>query len=182
MKSGASNGFSLVEVVIALGLFAFVLVVMLALLPTGIKSNKASIEDTTAAGILTMLEADLRNTHPSLNGGKSQIFGLPLPYVASSGTYTINTGLAVNTLSSTYTTGVGNDGSPVAVTTLPPPHYQATVIYTRVPAIATPGSLAPVEARLIVNWPCLNTSTVSDLTSPGKTAGFLDVYVAFPAP
>lgn len=171
------------EVVIALGLFAFVLVIMLALLPTGIKSSKVSVEDTTAAGILTQLEADLRNTHPSLNSGKSQLFGLPLPYMLNaSGAYAVNTGLSVNTLGPAYTIGVGSDGNPVALTANPPPHYQASVIYTRVPVLATAGSLAPVEARLIVTWPCLNTTTISDLTNPAKTSGYLDVYIAFPAP
>lgn len=183
MKTRAIRGFSLVEVVIALGLFAFVLLIMLALLPTGIKSNKVSVEDTNAVGILSMIEADLRNTHPSLNSGKSQFFGLPLPYALNAvGSYTVNSTLSTNTLTSAYTTGVGDDGGAMSISSSPPPHYQATVIYTRVPSLTTSGSLAPVEARLIVNWPCLNTTTVSDLTNPSKTTGYLDVYVTFPAP
>ena len=182
MKKRTLGGFSLVEVVIALGLFAFALLLMVALLPTGIKSNKVSVEETNAVGILTTLEADLRNTHPSLNAGKSQFFNLPLPYVLNaSGNYVVNSALTVNTTTvpATCMTGVADDGSAVASTSTPPPHYQASIIYTSLPAA---GSLAPVEARIVVNWPCRNTTTVSDLSNPSKVSGFLDAYVTFPAP
>ena len=167
------------EVVIALGLFAFALLTMAALLPTGIHSNKVSVQETSAVGILTLLEADLRNTHPSLNSGKSGIFGLTLPYTLNGGNYMENAALTANTLAPGYTTGVGADGSVSLVTAKPTPQYQATVIYTVVPPSA---SLAPVEAHLIVNWPCISTATVSDLTNPAKVTGFVDTYVAFPSP
>lgn len=179
MNKSTSRGFSLVEVAIALGLFAFALLIMMALLPTGIRSNKVSVEETNGVGILTMLEADLRNTHAALNGGKSQVFNLPLPYVITSGTYTLNPALTLATLNSSSTTGVGDDGSPVATGSGPPPHYQATIYYTSLP---TGGSLAPIEARLIVNWPYVNTTSVADLSNPSKVSGFLEAYVTFPAP
>ena len=182
MKKSTLRGFSLVEVVIALGLFAFALLIMVALLPTGIKTNKVSVEETNAVGILTTLEADLRNTHPSLNAGKSQYFGLPLPYILNaSGNYVVNSALAVNntTVPATCMTGVADDGSAVLSTATPPPHYQASVIYTSLP---TAGSLAPIEARIVVTWPYRATTTISDLSNPAKVSGFLDAYVTFPAP
>jgi hypothetical protein len=162
---------------------------MLALLPVGIQSNKISVEETEAAGILMTLEADLHNTHPSLNNGLSQIFKLPLPYSAtSSGNYQETETFPASTFTTgyTYTTGVAENGTAVPVTTVPLPPYQATIIYTRLPSLtvstATSESLAPMEARLIVNWPCRNTANIYDLTNPGKVSGYLDAYVAFPSP
>ncbi len=82
-------GFSLVELVLALSLFTFAIVIIAALLPVGIASNKASSEETQGAVLLTTLEADLRNSWPGANSGKSQIFGLTLPYKIASGGKTV---------------------------------------------------------------------------------------------
>lgn len=53
-------GFSLVEVTIALGVAAFCLLVLLGSLPTGIKTQQASAQQTIANQIMTVLLSDLR--------------------------------------------------------------------------------------------------------------------------
>jgi uncharacterized protein (TIGR02598 family) len=181
VKRQLSGGFSLVEVVIALGIAAFALLTLLTLLPTGIKSNRVSVEDATATSILTLLEADLRNSHPLLANGKSQFFGLPLPYSAdSTGKYSVNTSLLANTLTPSYTVATDVEGNPIASGSTVHPHFQATVIYITLPVSP---SLAPVEARLIVSWPYQPTTTTpSDLSNPAKVTGFIDAYVTFPSP
>jgi uncharacterized protein (TIGR02598 family) len=59
-----SAGFSLVEVTLALGVAAFCLIVLLGLLPTSLKTQQASIQQTTAndimGEILGSLRADVR--------------------------------------------------------------------------------------------------------------------------
>jgi hypothetical protein len=166
-----------VEVVLALSLFTFAIVVITALLPIGIASNKASSKETQGAALLTLLETDLRNTYPGANSGKSQIFGLILPYKVVSGKMVLNdsSAIQVNTLSAADSTGVNSNETPISYTTVPPPPFQVSVIYTRLPAA---GTESPLEARLIVNWPAVNAIAVSQLTANG----FLESYVTFPPP
>jgi uncharacterized protein (TIGR02598 family) len=52
--------FSLVELTLALGVAAFCLVVLLGLLPTGLKTQQASIQQTTANAIISTIWSDLR--------------------------------------------------------------------------------------------------------------------------
>ncbi|SDT93029.1 Verru_Chthon cassette protein B [Verrucomicrobium sp. GAS474] len=174
------DGFSLIEVVIALAVISFALLSTLALLPMGLKTNRISSEETRAVFILTELEADLRNTHPAANGGKSRHFGLALPYmVDANGRVVPNTGLATNTVSSRYSTGLDDREQPRDLAALPASPYQVSVLYTRVPAA---GAHAPVEARLVVGWPSQAATDPALLTSPTHVSGFAESYVSFPAP
>lgn len=171
------HGFSLVEVALAIGIVAFALLSLMALLPLGVKSNQISAEETKAAGILTMLEADLRNTHPLKNAGKSSLFGLDLPYRTDpdSGMHLTNTALVTGKL---YSTGLDLSEQPVVISSSSRPRFQASVIY-RLPA---PGSMLPIEARLVVNWPAVSTSDPADLINREKVSGYVEAQVAFPQP
>ncbi|MEO0452551.1 MAG: hypothetical protein AAFY98_00255 [Verrucomicrobiota bacterium] len=61
MRHGTKpSGFSLVEVVVALGLCTFCLTVLLALLPTGIDAKKESVELTQAASLAAEVVADMQ--------------------------------------------------------------------------------------------------------------------------
>jgi len=167
----------MIEVVISLGIFVFAIMGIFALLPIGLESNRVSTDEARAADLLTLLEADLRNTSPALSAGKSQLFGLPLPYKTVSGKTVINTSLTTNALNST---GLNVDDTLVAYTsTNPRPLYQLSVIYTYIPAA---GSLAPIRARLIVNWPAINPTTINQLASFGIVTGFVETYVTIPPP
>jgi type II secretory pathway pseudopilin PulG len=53
-------GFSLVEVTLALGVAAFCLIALLGLLPTGVKTQQNSIQQTTANQILSQIGSFLR--------------------------------------------------------------------------------------------------------------------------
>ncbi len=178
-RAYGDGAFSLVEVVIALGIASFALLTIMALLPTGIKSNQVSVQETEASGMLTTLAADLRNTHPLAASGKSLLFGLPLPYAQSLGQTTANTTLSTNTL---YTIGLDNTEKPISLTSTPPPTFQISVIYINIPQLAVAGSTAPIEARLIVNWPAKNTQDVSDLVNLSKVTKYVESYVTFPMP
>lgn len=76
------SAFTLVEVTLALGVTAFCLIAIFGLLPVGLKSNQAAIEQTVANGILSSVEADLRSTppaFPSVQSGTSQRFAIAIP-------------------------------------------------------------------------------------------------------
>lgn len=168
--------FSLVEVTIALGILGFVILAVVGLLSVGLKSNQVSIEETRAALLLTMLEADLRNTHPGLNGsGKSAIFQLDLPYATNAQGYTFNPGLTAGAFS---TTGVNDAELPVPLNGSRP-RFQTSVTYLEVPPV---GSLKPILARLIVNWPGTNTTNSADVLNQSKLRGAVEALVSFPAP
>ncbi|MEI8309442.1 MAG: prepilin-type N-terminal cleavage/methylation domain-containing protein [Verrucomicrobiota bacterium] len=55
-----AKGFSLVEVTLAIGIAGFALLAIFGLLPVGLSSNQASIQQTEAANIVTGIVADLR--------------------------------------------------------------------------------------------------------------------------
>jgi type II secretory pathway pseudopilin PulG len=55
-----SAAFSLVEVTLALGVAAFCLIVLLGLLPSGLKTQQSSIQQTTANQIISTIYSDLR--------------------------------------------------------------------------------------------------------------------------
>lgn len=55
-----ATGFSLVEVTLALGVAALCLLVLMGLLPTGVKTQRASISQTTANQIISQIFAVLR--------------------------------------------------------------------------------------------------------------------------
>jgi uncharacterized protein (TIGR02598 family) len=55
-----TSGFSLVEVTLALGVAAFALLAILGMLPTSLKTQQASIQQTTANQIISQVFSDLR--------------------------------------------------------------------------------------------------------------------------
>ena len=76
------NGFSLVEVALALGIMTFCLVPLMALMPVGLSSNQTAIEQTAAGNIATSIANDLLST--PCTSGTSNRFGFNM--AASGGT------------------------------------------------------------------------------------------------
>ena len=70
-------GFSLIEVVIAIGLCSFCMIAMLGLLPVGVKSVQTTTMQTSAASILKSISMDLRSTMTGSN--VSPGLAIPLP-------------------------------------------------------------------------------------------------------
>lgn len=68
------RGFSLVEVVLAMGIMAFGLVAIFALLPTGLTSVQDGKMEEAASDILTLAAVDLRAT--SATNGISPVFAV----------------------------------------------------------------------------------------------------------
>lgn len=171
------HAFSLVEVAIALGILGFVIVTVVGLLSAGLRSNQVSLEETRAALMLTMLEADLRNTHPGLSNNMSAIFQLPLPYATNANGYAFNTNLPPGGF---YSVGVNDAEQAVLNPTAGlRPRYQVSVTYLEVPPA---DSLKPITARLVVNWPWTETTNgIEVINSPG-VRGAVEAIVSFPAP
>lgn len=172
------RAFSLVEVAVALGVIAFALIAILGMLPVTIASNQSSVEETRATALLTLIHADLLNSSPTANGGKSLQFGFQLPYEGSGASRSFAAVLP-NHIGPGYTSGLDDAERPVPLESSSPPRFQASVIYTKIPVA---GSLEPMEARLVVNWPGrTDVSSPVDLTT-ATVGGFVEAFVTFPAP
>src|SRR6187551_60791 len=62
LRSHDWRAFSLIEVVLALGVAAFSLIAVFALLPVGVQTNRNAISQTATTEILASVIADLRAT------------------------------------------------------------------------------------------------------------------------
>lgn len=67
IRQTGSRGFSLVEVSIALGIAAFCLVVIVGLLPAGLKAVKTSREEIAAAHCLEQIAGAIHGAQPATN-------------------------------------------------------------------------------------------------------------------
>ena len=72
-----ASGFSLVEVVLALGVAAFALTAIIGMLPMGLKIQQTSIQQTIANNITSEVIGDLRAAY-SKSGSNSSQFGIEL--------------------------------------------------------------------------------------------------------
>lgn len=124
------GGFSLVEMVLAVGIAAFCLVVMLGLIPTGLNANKDSSGETAAANISRNIVSDLRATAKTTN--TSRLYGIAFP----SGSSAANT----NTVCFSEEGSTNSPDSPLS-------RYKATVILTSNSPTPT------VNVLIRVTWP-----------------------------
>jgi|ERR1041385_2356716 type II secretory pathway pseudopilin PulG len=74
-RQSPTAGFSLVEVTLALGIAAFCLLTVFALVPIAVLANRSATSQTVAANVIAAVTADLRST-PRSNGTSLQ-FAIP---------------------------------------------------------------------------------------------------------
>ncbi len=159
-RSRASTAFSLVEITLALGVAAFCLIAVMGMLPVGIKTQQASVNQTKANAIIAQivddLRADVRLPPGQASKEQDQGFGLHGHW------------LAVSVPDTLYFTNDGNQTPPNTVNVSPPPAdavFRATVTYLFPPTATTS------IAKITVSWPAAQ----SDLT---KVAGSIDMFAA----
>lgn len=129
-RSHFFEGFSLVEVTLALGIAAFCLLALFGLLPLGLQANQNSISQTAAASVLSSVIADLRAT------SKTSL---------TSSQYDITFGVT----KSLYFDGEGRTVTPTDPSATP--RYRVTISFPASPA----GAFAPTFVNLKLTWPAL---------------------------
>jgi len=151
--------FSLVEVILALGIATFCLVGLFGLLPLGLNTSQSAIGETNASGILSAIAADLRatpSTNPPGQAVTSQQFGIQIP------------ANPVGTSSSSCTLFFTSDGQSSA-SIQPASQYRVTVSFP-----TNSGSTTALKnatyAELKVTWPAPVPAT--------SAAGAVDTFVA----
>jgi len=80
------RAFSLTEVVLALGIASFCLLILLGMLPVGLNSNKSSREETAALNVVSRISADLQSLPKGKTSGGDNwsIDGLTIPEAGES--------------------------------------------------------------------------------------------------
>jgi uncharacterized protein (TIGR02598 family) len=135
---GRERAFSLVEVTLALGVAAFCLIAVLGLLPTSLKTQQASIEQTTANSIISQIYSDLRAdlrlppglaSHETESGFQPPLHGHWLQQLTPDTLYFTQEGKPVNS---------GEDT----------PVFKATITYSQLPP-----SGGTSLANITVSWP-----------------------------
>ena len=135
VRAAARMAFSLVEVTLALGIASFAIVLLVALLPVGIRSTRDSLEEGDALNVIAAVVADRQAT----------------PYNTASTLYQLPALTPGMTGSSNYF-GVSKDNEAI-------PSSNAAGLTTarfRVDYRLTPpaaGTLAPFVCHLKVGWP-----------------------------
>lgn len=147
------EGFSLVEVTLALGVAAFCLLVVFGLIPVGLRSNQAAVEQTVAVGILSNVAADLRATPRTTPAGQK----------VASQRYAIDIPANPVTAQSVVTLFVDEDGN-WSKTVDANSRYRLTVTF---PSNGTETRRATL-AYLRVSWPC----------SAAQPVGYAESFVA----
>ncbi|PYV78182.1 MAG: hypothetical protein DMG96_08935 [Acidobacteria bacterium] len=148
--------FSLVEITLAIGVAAFCLIAVLGLLPVALKTQQASMQQTTANDVLSQILGDLRAD-----------IRLPPGQVSHEGEYGF--GLhghwaqmyAPDTLYFTNQAKITT-----ATSTTDPPVFRATITYLFPPNASTS------VAKMIVSWP----AQVDPATA--VPAGWVETFIA----
>lgn len=153
--------FSLVEIVIALGVAAFAFVAVLGMLPVGLKVQQASVQQTKANGVISQivdfLRADVRLPPGQAKKAQGEWAKLNDHWQAQAVPDTL------------FFTNDGDQTGFVAQGTSPPAPagavFRATITYLFPPTATTS------IAKITVSWPAAQ----SDLT---QVAGSIDMFAA----
>ena len=123
-------GFSLIEVTIALGIAAFCLITVFALLPLGINTNQNAFEQTSAAGIASAIAADLHGT----------------PVVSNPNATSSVPGTSGSSVTARFQIAIPPAGTTNVTTGKPP--YQQTIYFSQDGSPTMPaGATTPVNAQ-----------------------------------
>jgi uncharacterized protein (TIGR02598 family) len=132
-----SKAFSLIEVVIAIGVFSFCLLTLAALIPVGLTDNKSSHDRMVAADLCSSIESDLRAT--PIGSTTSPLYSIALPTGTTTTTTTLFDSYSAGT--TTFKTGA-----------TAPANSQFRFTITLTPA-ATTAPNDPILANIMATWP-----------------------------
>ena len=180
MKPPSRNAaFTLVEVVLALGVMAFCLVPLFGLLPVGLNSNQIALEQTAAAGVASSVAADLRQTPGYVAGSanyafthpKSPRFLIPVPNKAGDPLTHTSFFTEDGTVAGTSggTVPVDQDTNPAQN-----PRYRVSLTFV-LPNTPQKDRTATL-VRVLVTWPAL--ADPSAATAPTNFSGSFETMIA----
>jgi type II secretory pathway pseudopilin PulG len=131
------RAFTLIEVVLAMGVLTFAVLMLLALVPAGLQTNRDTREESMATNLIAAMIADWRAIGVTTNA--STVFKFPH----------LNTGAG-----STNTLWIGESGQSVVAASA---RYRVAYRLTPPPS----GSCLPYYVDFTVSWPAQATNAVS---------------------
>ncbi len=165
-KNIPKHGFSLIEVVITIGIISITLVPLLALLPLGLKTNEVSIVQMQALDLISTAAQDLRYT-PADRSESALLKLKPLPY--SNLKVGIPYRFWIDPCWNVYTE---QNKTASAI-------YELSLTYTQVPL----GSeIAPTEATMTISWPPSALGNQDPHDKNSKKDRFVTLPISFPHP
>jgi type II secretory pathway pseudopilin PulG len=167
-----SAAFSLVEVTLALGVAAFALVAIFGLLPVGLNSNLASINQTTAASLATRISADLRKAQTVGTVLTSPFYQIPIPKAGAPNTMrTVFLRLDGSAAQSSTPTLIDKDADVTQS-----PRYRVTVYFYPPQNVSGVVQRTATMARILITWPAIVDKTAA--TPPKNYSGSFETVVA----
>jgi uncharacterized protein (TIGR02598 family) len=157
----ADEAFSLVEVVVALGIATFCLLALLGLLSVGSINNSSSLDQTTATSLAEAVVSDLRTVHAG--DAKTVRYGIPIPPSTAS---TVAHTLFFDDEGS-LSGSVDENASP---TRTPTPRYRATITFN-----PPSGGKTAMPVRILITWPAL--ADMNATASPVNFIGSFDTVM-----
>jgi uncharacterized protein (TIGR02598 family) len=153
------RAFTLIEVTLALGVAGFCLVSIFGLLPIGINSNQASLEQTVAGNIASSILSDLRST--PVTATATAHYGIQLP---TTGISTMGPSTSAATIYLAADGSAGTSGAP-ATSGSAISRYRVTIGF----AAPQAGQCAATAVRVLVTWPALGAGAAG--AWPTSSAG-----------
>jgi len=157
VRRGAPS-FTLVEVVLAIGIISFCLIMLVPLIAVGMNTDRMVRQQIIGLSLCRQIESDLRATAPGTNA--SPLYGIPIPGVG---------GTVTATLYDSYATSATNFG----LTRQSASQYLFTIILTG-PVATSPND--PVNAQIQASWPAQITPIPQG--NPTNVVGSVNLDVA----
>ena len=159
MKRLNRDGFSLVEVTVALGIAAFCFIAVFGLVPVGVQTSRNATSQTRATNIMAAVAADLRatpQTIPPGNASTSLLYQIPIPAnpvssaISISPLFFADTGTFATTIQADSRYRLSITFSPNAPATHAPTYVDIKVTWPAAvdPATVTPAGSAEMLAAL----------------------------------
>jgi uncharacterized protein (TIGR02598 family) len=159
-RRDGARAFSLVEIVLAIGVVTFCLLSLLGLISVGLNDNKLVREQVIALNLCRNIESDLRATGPT--NSVSPLYGISIPAAGASSS---------TTLYDSYATGTASFGAMTSAS-----QYRFTITLTG-PATGFPND--PVNANIEATWPAqIVPKAPSSASNPTNVVGTVNLDVA----
>jgi type II secretory pathway pseudopilin PulG len=159
---GGTAAFSLVEVVMAIGIISFCLLTLVAMVSVGLGANRLVREQVVGLSLCREIESDLKAT--ASTNSVSPLYQIPIPAVGATTTTTRYDSYASSTAS--FSTTRPTTGS----------QYRFTITLT---GASNTSPNDPVNARIQATWPPqIVPSAPSSLSNPTNVIGTVNLDVA----
>jgi uncharacterized protein (TIGR02598 family) len=155
----SSDGFSLLEIVIAIAVVSVTFVGIIGLLGLGLASDETSSEQTSATNIADSIISDFRSTPSYSSTGKSTRFGITLPTTTPGSAATPLAGLTPALLYFDASSNFISLGGAAPASAI----YVARVYSTQINPFLTDKTKTSYLVRVAVSWPAAAAIPVGNL-------------------